>query len=98
MKRLTRNFLLLTLGVTLGITLTIGHSVLAERDDNGVPLPIDELRTFSEVFANIKNYYVETVDDKDLLDNAIRGMLSGLDPTSIPRPPNSPEVPTFRSS
>lgn len=82
MKRLTRNFLLLTLGITLGITLTIGHSVLAERDDSGVPLPIDELRTFSEVFANIKNHYVENVDDKDLLENAIRGMLSGLDPHS----------------
>jgi len=82
MKRLTRNFLLVTLGITLGVTLTIGHSVLAERDDSGVPLPINELRTFSEVFANIKNHYVENVDDKDLLENAIRGMLSGLDPHS----------------
>ena len=82
MNRLTRNFLLITLGLTLGVTLTIGHSVLAERDDGGVPLPINELRTFSEVFANIKNHYVEDVDDKDLLENAIRGMLSGLDPHS----------------
>ena len=82
MNRLTRNFLLLTLGITLGITLTIAHSVLAEREDSGVPLPIDELRTFSEVFANIKNHYVEDVDDKDLLENAIRGMLAGLDPHS----------------
>lgn len=82
MKRLTRNFLLITLGLTLGVMLTIGHSVLAERDDSDVTLPINELQTFSEVFANIKNHYVENVDDKDLLENAIRGMLSGLDPHS----------------
>jgi len=82
MKRITRHLLLVTVGITLGVTLTIAHSVLAERDDAGVPLPLNELRTFSEVFANIKNHYVESVDDKELLENAVRGMLSGLDPHS----------------
>ena len=45
-------------------------------------LPLDELRTFTEVFAKIKSDYVEEIDDAELLENAIRGMLSGLDPHS----------------
>lgn len=77
-----RNLLLITLGIALGISLTIGRSVLAERDNIATPLPLNELRTFSEVFATIKSHYVEAVDDKELLENAIRGMLAGLDPHS----------------
>jgi len=45
-------------------------------------LPLDELRSFTEVFSRIKRDYVEEVDDKALLENAIRGMLEGLDPHS----------------
>ncbi len=45
-------------------------------------LPLDELRRFADVFNQIKQSYVEEVDDKTLLENAIRGMLSGLDPHS----------------
>lgn len=45
-------------------------------------LPIDEIRAFAEVFAKIKKDYVEQVDDEELLENAIRGMLEGLDPHS----------------
>ena len=45
-------------------------------------LPLDEIRTFTEVFQKIKDDYVEEVDDKILLENAIRGMLAGLDPHS----------------
>ena len=51
-------------------------------DGAGEPLPLDELRAFSEVFAKIKNDYVEAIDDRTLLENAIRGMLAGLDPHS----------------
>ncbi len=51
--------------------------VTAESD-----LPLDEIRTFTEVFQKIKDDYVEEVDDKTLLENAIRGMLAGLDPHS----------------
>ena len=46
------------------------------------PLPLDELRTFAEVFDRIKAAYVEPVSDKVLLENAIKGMLSNLDPHS----------------
>ncbi|WP_263261705.1 S41 family peptidase [Pseudomonas sp. RIT-PI-S] len=47
-----------------------------------LPLPLDELRTFAEVMDRIKAAYVEPVDDKTLLENAIKGMLSNLDPHS----------------
>lgn len=45
-------------------------------------LPLDELRAFTEVMQRIKTAYVEEVGDKTLLDNAIQGMLNGLDPHS----------------
>lgn len=45
-------------------------------------LPIEELRVFAEVFSRIKKDYVEPVEDRELLRDAIRGMLSGLDPHS----------------
>lgn len=45
-------------------------------------LPLVQLRNFSDIFARIKTDYVEKVGDKELLENAIRGMLSGLDPHS----------------
>lgn len=45
-------------------------------------LPLEELRAFAEIFERIRTSYVETVDDKTLLENAIHGMLSGLDPHS----------------
>ena len=84
MKFNTRNFLILTLGLVMGISISIGHSVLAERDKPvaNVSLPLDDLRTFTEVMNKIKTDYVEPVEDKTLLQNAIRGMLSGLDPHS----------------
>ena len=49
--------------------------------DKGV-LPLNELRTFADVFDRIKQAYVEEVDDKTLLENAIKGMLTELDPHS----------------
>ena len=83
MKVLTRSvpyLLLVLLGAALGASLVIGQSVLAQR--SGATLPLDELRTFTEVFTRIKNDYVEPTEDGTLLENAIRGMLSGLDPHS----------------
>ena len=45
-------------------------------------LPLEDLKTFADVFNHIRLSYVEEVDDKTLLEYAIRGMLSGLDPHS----------------
>jgi carboxyl-terminal processing protease len=56
---------------------------MASRSKSEVSqLPLEEVRSLSEVFGKIKENYVEEVDDGTLLENAIRGMLSGLDPHS----------------
>jgi carboxyl-terminal processing protease len=45
-------------------------------------LPLEDLQRFTSVVEQIRKYYVKPVDDKELFENAIRGMLSGLDPHS----------------
>ena len=78
-----RNMFFISLGLVLGVLLTIGQSVMADKDSTkGSPLPLDELRTFTDVFGKIKSDYVENTEDSELLEDAIRGMLSGLDPHS----------------
>lgn len=91
MKSNTRTLLVLSIGLILGVTLAIGQGVLAEKERSKAmgALPLDELRSFTEVFARIKKDYVEPVSDKTLLENAIRGMLSGLDPHSSYLDPES---------
>ena len=71
----------------LGVFIGICGSVIAEKDKNqpaleNEALPYEDLRTFTEIFGRIKRDYVEPVSDKKLLEDAIRGMLSGLDPHS----------------
>ena len=51
-------------------------------DTASAALPVDEIRTFAEVFAKVKNDYVEEIEDVSLLENAIKGLLEGLDPHS----------------
>ncbi len=60
----------------------LAQPVIAAEDADEKTLPLDELRVFAEVFGRIKNDYVEPVEDRDLLNYAIKGMLSGLDPHS----------------
>jgi len=80
MSPITRHLPLVMLGLVLGALLSIAQGVLAEKEQEA--LPLEDLRTFTEIFAKIKNDYVESIDDKTLLENAIRGMLTGLDPHS----------------
>lgn len=47
------------------------------------PLPLEQIKTFSEVFTRIKRNYVTEVTDEELLEYAVEGMLSGLDPHSV---------------
>ncbi len=59
------------------------HATPAETEQTpDTEIPFDEIRAFTEVFAKVKNDYVETISDRDLIENAIRGMLEGLDPHS----------------
>ena len=79
-----RNFLVLIFGILLGILISTGGSVLAERESGSEAnaIPFEGLKTFSEVYGRIRQDYVEPVTDQKLLEDAIRGMLSGLDPHS----------------
>jgi carboxyl-terminal processing protease len=79
---------LLALGAVVGVMLSLNFSAQANKAPAG-PLPIDELRTFTEVFGRIKSDYVEPVDDKKLITEAINGMLQGLDPHSAYLDPDS---------
>jgi carboxyl-terminal processing protease len=72
---------LVTMGAIVGIMLTLNYSAVADKEAVA-PLPITELRAFADVFGKIKSDYVEPVDDKKLITEAINGMLSGLDPHS----------------
>ena len=69
-----------------GFALAFGLSQVQAQESASqpatAPLPLNELRTFAEVFERIRGSYVEPVDDATLLENAIRGMLEGLDPHS----------------
>ena len=72
---------LICAGLVGGILISLQFSAIAEKETR-VSLPIEELRTFAEVFNAIKQGYVEPVDDKKLITHAISGMLSNLDPHS----------------
>ena len=67
-------------GTLLGLSLAVGHSVYALKDNEQIPF--EDLQAFTEVFSKVKSDYVETVDEKKLIEDAIRGMLNGLDPHS----------------
>jgi carboxyl-terminal processing protease len=85
MKLATRYILVLFLGMFAGAAIILDMGVLAERDEPKealAPLPLNELRSFTEVFSRIKSDYVEPVEDKKLLEDAVQGMLAGLDPHS----------------
>lgn len=81
MNRSGRYILILCLGMFLGTAITMERTVFAERVETQ-PLPLDTLRIFTEVFGKVKSDYVESVGDKKLLEDAIHGMLAGLDPHS----------------
>ena len=54
----------------------------AEPGHSAAQLTLDELRTFTDVFNQVRQNYVEAIDDKTLLESAINGMLTELDPHS----------------
>lgn len=77
----------MSLGIMLGVFIGACGSVFAglEKEEavtDADALPFEDLRTFTEIFGRIKRDYVEPVSDKKLLEDAVRGMLSGLDPHS----------------
>nr|CAA6804053.1 MAG: Carboxyl-terminal protease (EC [uncultured Thiotrichaceae bacterium] len=70
-------------GAIIGITASVSLNVLAKQNaDPFQGLPLEQVQKFTEVYARIQQDYVETPDGKEMLNNAIRGMLTGLDPHS----------------
>ena len=81
MRSKFRSFGLVLIGVVAGILISLNLQAIADREAHE-PLPVDELRAFTDVFGAIKRNYVEPVPDKKLITGAINGMLSDLDPHS----------------
>jgi carboxyl-terminal processing protease len=81
MKRTLKPFALVTAGAVAGVLISLGVTAVAQRDVRSA-LPLEDLRQFSDVFGAIKTFYVEPVEDRKLIQEAISGMVTGLDPHS----------------
>ena len=81
MSSKAKNFGLIGLGVVAGVAASFQFSAYAQKDLKS-PLPLDELRQLADVYGLIKSDYVEKVEDKKLLTDAISGMVASLDPHS----------------
>jgi carboxyl-terminal processing protease len=81
MKTQMKSFALVTAGAVAGVLISVGITAVAQRDVRST-LPLEDLRQFSDVFGAIKAFYVEPVDDRKLISEAISGMVTGLDPHS----------------
>lgn len=67
-------------GVLAGVLATV--SVQSVARGSRAELPLAEMQRFARVYESIKQNYVEPVDEKNLINQAIRGMVSSLDPHS----------------
>ncbi|MGZ8303411.1 MAG: S41 family peptidase [Telluria sp.] len=76
-----KNTSLVGLGVIAGVAVSMQFSALAQRPVNP-GMPLEELRQLAHVYGLIKSDYVESVQDKKLLTDAISGMVASLDPHS----------------
>ncbi len=82
MRKKLQQFGLIVVGVLMGVMISLNFSAVAQKGTATLPLPIEELRAFTEVFGRVKSDYVEPIGDKKLITEAINGMLTGLDPHS----------------
>ena len=88
-----KKIMLIGSGAVLGALIAVGTTVWADKDAGSatqaeqISLPLQELRAFVEVFERVSHDYVDEIDDKKLLEGAISGMLSNLDPHSAYLPP-----------
>jgi carboxyl-terminal processing protease len=83
MIKKSANALLLAAGIAIGLSLGLAHGVLAEKPAAlGTDLPWQDARMLAAVLERVKHDYVNPVDDHQLLQAAIRGMVASLDPYS----------------
>lgn len=80
----TRGLLVLAIGTAMGLALSLGGTLLAERRAETLVYGLSpaQMQQLAEVMQRVKQDYVESVDSDALLESAIRGMVSGLDPHS----------------
>ena len=82
MRNKSGNALLLAVGIAIGLSLGLAHGVFAEKPAPGADLPWQDARMLAAVLERVKHDYVNPVDDHQLLQAAIRGMVASLDPYS----------------
>src|SRR5450631_639043 len=83
MSKKSRNVLVLAIGLGMGLSLGLASGVLADKSAAlGADLPWQDARMLAEVLERVKHEYVNPVGDHQLLQAAIRGMVSSLDPYS----------------
>jgi len=80
-KRAT-TLLTLVIGTTLGFALSVGTGVVAQREASSQSLPWDEARLLAEVLERVRQEYVEAIDERQLIEGAVRGLVTELDPHS----------------
>jgi carboxyl-terminal processing protease len=80
----SRNTLTLAAGIAIGLSLGLSHGVLANKPAASATgsIPWQDARVLAEVLERVKEDYVNPVDDHQLLQAAVRGMVSSLDPYS----------------
>jgi carboxyl-terminal processing protease len=78
-----RNATLVAAGIVIGLSLSLAHGVLADKPAVlGQNVPWQDAQLLAEVMSQVEREYVEPVDDHRLLQAAVRGMVSSLDPYS----------------
>ena len=83
MIKKSSSVLLLAVGIVIGLSLGLAHGVLAEKPAAlGGDLPWQDARMLAAVLERVKHDYVNPVDDHQLLQAAIRGMVASFDPYS----------------
>jgi len=82
MQKIKRQLSSLALGALLTSVTFSSNAQQPAQQTPKLPLPLEEVRMFTQALDRIRMSYVEDVDDEVLLENAIRGMLAGLDPHS----------------
>src|SRR5471030_971056 len=83
MRKRSGNALLLAVGIAIGLSLGLAHGVMADKPAAvKSDLPWQDARMLADVLERVKHDYVNPVDDHELLQAAIRGMVASLDPYS----------------
>lgn len=82
-QKVLPRIVVLVYALTIMLPLTAFTADETNTDNSNIKrIPLEDVQRFSNAIGEIKKYYVKPIDDKELFDNAIRGMLSGLDPHS----------------